>query len=335
MSPREPGAIFILGAPRGGTSLLRVMLNRHPNIALCDETFYFFYVYQRRRAFGDLTQPEARRLLIDRYLATNRIRRLGLDTIALAAALLADGTSYDRMFAALLRFYALSHGKKRWGEKTPQHALVAPLLCDWYPHATLIHIVRDPRDVVASLRRMPWGNRSVMLNTRLWERCTAAAEQCRDLPNYLLVRYEDLVQNPELELQRVCNAIGEEYTGQLLAPAEPATTDRWWFERAHQPITSRRRNSWQQELEPRQLALIEHLAAPLMQRFGYQQTGRPPSRLALVAGWHEAAAELLASRVANLPRIWYHWLRPADLATEEALIDRASRKVPRPSDTSD
>jgi hypothetical protein len=325
MSRNDSAGIFIVGAPRSGTSLLRVMLNRHPAIALCDETFYFFYAYQRRRVFGDLSRLHSRELLVRNYLATNRIRRLGLDAPELTRRLLNEGTSHDRMFAALLQFYARSHGKPRWGEKTPQHALVAATLTRWYPSAIILHIVRDPRDVVASLIRMPWGSRSVLLNARLWQNCTAAAERCRNRPNYLLVRYESLVQDPEPELRRVCAAIGEDYTPQLLDASTRDQTDRWWFQRAQEPLTRQRTNAWQQQLTGHQIAIIERVAAADMIRFGYQPTGPRLAAAGLARAFGQAACEIASARLRNLPRLWHHWVRPTDLAGEEAWIDRHSR----------
>jgi hypothetical protein len=96
------------------------------------------------------------------------------------------------------------------GRETPQHALVARTLCERYPQATVIHIVRDPREVVASLLRMPWGHRSIVLNTRTWMSCAEGAELARDLPNYLLVRHQSLVDQPHQELQRFCIATGRD-----------------------------------------------------------------------------------------------------------------------------
>jgi len=305
------------------------MLNRHPAIALSDENYYGHYVYNRRRAFGDLSRPEARRRLIERYLATERIRRLELDQPQLARVLMEEGTSYQRFFATLLRFYAASNGKTRWGGKTPQHALIASTLCAWYPTGTLIHIVRDPRDVVASLLRMPWGSRSVVLNARLWERCVRAAEACRDLPNYLLVRYADLVHDPATELQRVCAAIGEAYMDRMLDSSKQLATDHWWFERAQQPVTRTRQESWRRQLRPHQAALVEHVAGSWLQHFGYQASGYRLAGPALVLGLGHAAYETVASRVRNLPGLWYRWFRPTELAAEERWNDRAARKAVR------
>ena len=103
------------------------------------------------------------------------------------------------------------------GRETPQHALVARTLCERYPQATVIHIVRDPREVVASLLRMPWGHRSIVLNTRTWMSCAEGAELARDLPNYLLVRHQSLVDQPHQKLQRFCIDVA---TGSATSPPE-------------------------------------------------------------------------------------------------------------------
>src|SRR5262249_26323473 len=126
VSAAAPAApIFLVGAPRSGTTLLRSMLNRHPCFALCDETFFFYWVARRARAFGDLESDANRRRVVERLLEMRRVRRLGLDADALRARLLAEGTSYARLFESLLRCYADAQGKARCGEKTPQHALFA------------------------------------------------------------------------------------------------------------------------------------------------------------------------------------------------------------------
>jgi len=85
--------IFIVGAPRSGTRLLRTILERHPAIAIRGETHFNHYVYTRRRAFGDLGNFENRRRLVDEYLSIQRIKRFGLDIAEVKDQLLREGTS--------------------------------------------------------------------------------------------------------------------------------------------------------------------------------------------------------------------------------------------------
>src|SRR5216683_1842142 len=166
--------IFIVGAPRSGTTLLRNMLNRHPAIAICHETAFQHFVYRRSRAFGSLSDMRNRRLLVKEYLSTWRVQASQMDLQVLGETLLREGTSYAAFFSSLLRFYAQTHGKRRCGEKTPQHALFTKTLCEWYPDARIIHLVRDPRDVVASLLRMPWASSSVLTNAYQWRQCNVS-----------------------------------------------------------------------------------------------------------------------------------------------------------------
>lgn len=310
--------IFIIGAPRSGTTLLRAMLNRHPNVGLCDETYYFYYVYSRRHAFGDLNKAAHRRRLVDRYLATNRIKRLGLDLDFLAVKLMDEGDSYESLFASLIRSYAVQNGKKRPGEKTPDHAIVSETLCEWYPDCRLIHLIRDPRDVVASLQRMPWASRSVLANARHWLRNTMSAHRCDARANYLLVRYEELVTQPERELERICAFIDEDYSAGMLTPDERRLVDKWWFERAQRNIAIDQQGKWHTELTPKQVGLVEWLIGSQMEQFGYNPTGTKVSRTAISAALADEVLAYARGKLSNLPTIWYYWARPTRLAEEEA-----------------
>lgn len=315
--------IFIVGAPRSGTSLLRAMLNRHPAIGLCDETFYFYYVYRRQRAFGDLHDPDNRRRLITEYLQTDRIQRLHLNLPVLAERLMEEGNSYEMFFATLITCFAETHGKVRPGEKTPHHALVTDLLLTWYPNGKIIHIVRDPRDVVASLRRMPWARRSAVASARLWARLTAAAERSRDQPRYRLVHYERLVADPEEELQRLCAFLEEPYDAAMIqTDGSAGTHQEWWFRRAQQQLTQQRVGTWRQELPDNYVRLVEWTAGATMAAVGYDRSQADPSPLLKMRGLLHGLTDTTQEKISRLPALWYHWIRPTALRAEESWIDR-------------
>jgi hypothetical protein len=63
-----------------------------------------------------------------------------MDLERLQEKLVREATSYPALFAGMASFYAESTGKKRWGEKTPQHAFISELLCEWFPGAAILHI---------------------------------------------------------------------------------------------------------------------------------------------------------------------------------------------------
>jgi hypothetical protein len=313
--------VFIVGAPRSGTTLLRVLLNRHPAFGLCDETYFGYYVYGRRRVFGDLSDPQLRALAIRKYLETHRMQRLGLDLGQLASQLQSAGTSYRAFLATILHAYAESMSKPRGGEKTPHHAWLAPTLMDWFPSAKVIHLVRDPRDVAASLRHVAWGPRDSVRAARLWTELVLAAEACAGRPNFRTVRYADLVADTERTLAELCAFLGEEFVPAMLHPDANAKVDLPWFERAHGPLVADRQGLWRRELSPQDASLIEWIAGPLLTRFGLEVTGASPTYLERAFGIMRCHLEELSTRVTHARAMWYRWFRPAELAAEERWID--------------
>jgi len=317
--------IFIVGAPRSGTSMLRVMLNRHPNIAICDETYFFYYVYLRRRAFGDLQNINNRKILVDRYLSIRRIRSQQLDLPGLSTALMQNGNTYPAFFLSLINYYADCQGKLRCGEKTPQHALYTDLLCDWYPGCKIIHIIRDPRDVVASLMRMPWASKNVTVNALSWLKYIRGAHRASQRPNYLLVHYENVVHDPEAAIDSICTFLGETYNPDILATTGQSNVQNvskeWWFQRATKQVEKDRIGLWQQELDADQVSMVEWILGSYMDKFGYvRYSANSRVRIRLMAVI-EVMQEYLVQRVGKLGRQWYYWVQPTKLSKEEESID--------------
>lgn len=316
--------VFIVGAPRSGTSLVRQMLNRHPGLAICDETQFFRLIYQKRRrkAFGDLSITANRRRLVDEYISLRPTQRLGLDGVKLAERLYEEATSYPAMFAAVLRYYAESQGKARCGEKTPQHAFAVKTLSEWFPGAFILHIVRDPRDVVASLLRMPFGSPSVVTNARIWLRRTFAAREASQQEHYREVRYEALVADPERELAGLCEFIGEEYSPSLLVAdrTEMERTDE--RDRFRTPLTQARMGRWRDELSPRQVAQIEWTVGRQMEAFGYVRESRRTSMTAVLGGLSYSALTQAQQNFFKLPAIWYSLSAPGEIAKYESVARR-------------
>jgi hypothetical protein len=227
-----------------------------------------------------------------------------------------------------MRFFARVHGRRRCGEKTPHNALVAEMLCQWYPGASVIHLLRDPRDAVASMLRMPWAPGNVRSNALSWLLFNLAAWRLRNTPQYLLVRYEQLVAQSEQELRRICAFVGEEYSPAMLVPNWDPTADLPWFRRAEEPVTTGRLGKWREELTTDQVALVEWYVGSHMQTFGYEAVGRRPWALAIVRDLISAACDAVTKRVRQFPAVLYYLMRSSKLVTEEAARERYLKSVP-------
>jgi hypothetical protein len=297
--------------------LLRRILNRHPSLALYEETRFFEEVYAQRAAFGPLEDSENRARFVRELLQTARMRQIGSDgnIHQLRRMLLDEGTSYRDVFHIILQFYAEAHGKTRGGDKTPTHAFFTETLAEWYPDAPIIHLVRDPRDVVASLRRMPWAPKSIALNALFWSNFNAAAEQSKQRPGYLLVSYERLVEHPAEEVARICAHTREDFSDAMLAAdsSEPYS----WPNSASGAVTSERMGKWREELTEPDAALIEWIAGPRLEAYGYPRTTGPASLPAKARAMMEAGADGMRRRWQRIPHRWVSWTQPADLAAQE------------------
>ena len=296
--------------------MLRNLISRHPSIAICGETRFFADIYKRRSAFGPLDNFENRERLVDQYLSTARVHRLGLDVAALRQRLLDEATSYPAFLATIMRFNSDFRSKERCGEKTPHHSFCTETLSEWYPGAFIIHLVRDPRDVVASLQRMKWAPKSIWNNAWIWTLFNRGAERSRHRPGYLLVQYEKLVASPEAELARICEHVGEKWP-ESLSVADEESTPYSWPMSARGPVTRDRLQKWRDQLTPREVSLVERIAGERLQKYGYESNGRAASPSTVVHALAVAGYEMVRQRVVNLPYMWFYHTQPTNLPLHE------------------
>jgi hypothetical protein len=145
-------------------------------------------------------------------------------------------SSFPEMIKGFFAHNSRIWGRPRWLEKTPPNIYCFRQIRDIFPDAQFIQIVRDARDsMVSYYRRTP----DPFLTVGQWYYATMAGLQYADWDNFLVVRYEDLVENPAQTLQRVCEFLGETYTDSLL-DAEAPSVEKLPSWRSHQqgPVTN-------------------------------------------------------------------------------------------------
>ena len=215
----DEAPVFIVCAPRSGSTLLRALLNRHSDLHITRESH--FLVGVGKRAFAQDADAA-----LAHYFDSPQFCWLRLSKAAVLQRLDAWPSSRAASFIALMRADADRHGKRRVGDKTPAHALVLAEMLSMFPQARVVHIVRDPRAVVASLARMPWGAPSHLANAlgclmsvRAVLACDATAAG-----RLMHVRYEDMIATPEATLRAICAHIGVGWDARMLDADAPATT---------------------------------------------------------------------------------------------------------------
>lgn len=256
-SARGSGPLFLVGCGRSGTSLLRLMMDAHPDLAVPEESHVIYQVARGCVQGSWPPRPDAaavRRFvsLLDdhRYLS---LWELSKTSLGLRLEALGDSLSYAALFSALFEEYAARQGKPRWGDKTPMHVMYIPLLRKLFPDARFVHLVRDGRDVAASLLTRTWGPTHLFYAGLYWKWLVLAGLAAgRSLgPDVVRVlRHEDLIAEPEQNLREICAwadlefddsmlryyqtdsahlyaARGDEKTRRVLDPPNPALSYRW------------------------------------------------------------------------------------------------------------
>jgi hypothetical protein len=286
-----PRPVFVGGCPRSGTTLLRTMLNSHPELAIPHETRILIDGYRRRTQWGDLSDPENRRR-VARWVVERKVsrhRQLTEDADELVERMVAAEPTIGSVLGAGFRLYAERHGKARWGEKRPSVVLNLDAVFAMFPDAQYVNVVRDPRAVVASIRKVGrthgWGAHGIPGGTDTWERSVRAADRWRRrLPadRFTELRYEDVVADPAAELGRLVAFLGLDPAGldAMLRHHETADIDnRTLHALVSKPVTTERLRSWEKALRPHEVAFVEGALADRMRGYGYEPvaTGRRAS----------------------------------------------------------
>jgi Sulfotransferase family len=265
--------IFILGCPRSGGTLLRLMLRAHPRIAIPPETRLLLDAYEHRGAYGDLRDVANHQALAEWIVAGagTRFGGLGLDPHAVAKEIVAGPPTLGSALEIALRAYARRLGKPRWGDKRPGYVQHIDTLLRMFPQAQIIHLIRDGRDCVAELNRTPWWRMGVYHAIATWTQAVDAGQAAAlRLPpsSYAEVRYERLITDPESELRRLCVFLDEDYAPAMATTRESPEWRRWHFT-AGPPALER----WES-------ALCETVMAGRLLAYGYEPrpVGRPPAR---------------------------------------------------------
>ena len=273
--------VFVLGCPRSGTTLVQLMLHAHPRIAIPPENRFVLPAYRRRLEFGDL-EDRRNRLALARFIVRRRghkFRDLGLKRRQTIRQIVQGPPTLGSALGIVLRAYAARFDRPRWGDKRPGYHNHIDVIMRLFPDAQIVHTVRDPRDCVASLKRMSWWRRSSYHAISAWaESINHTEDALSRYPGAVTrVQYERLVADPESELRALCAALDEDFDSAMAEPERVAPfavpARKHWHSNTRISPTTARVGQWEADLEPWEIALCESVLGEPMRRFGYELTG--------------------------------------------------------------
>lgn len=214
------GPVFVVGAPRSGTHLLRFCLSRHSRLHVGPETGFFLELEGDRRLLPPSRFPERAEEIVDRLLRSGDPTMEDVVPLReeLVARVRAGPGDYRELADALLGTIARAAGKPRWGEKTPFHVLYVDRILALFPEARVVCLRREARNVVASYLKSPLLPDDFAMALAQTRMCVRAGERAVAAGRALGVRYEELVADPEPVLRRVAAYVGEDFEEAMLRP---------------------------------------------------------------------------------------------------------------------
>jgi hypothetical protein len=249
--------VFVIGSPRSGTTLVRLILDAHSHVSCGEETHFL----------RDLEAIVGRRWEL--------VASYGLER-AWWLARIRD------LYLAFQAEVLAASGKARWAEKDPTYTLHLGFIEELFPDALYVHLLRDGHDVVASFRDR-WGYRSAARAARTeWARYVRAATALGrrlDGSRFLELRYELLVTDPEAETRRLFAFLGEPWEPTVLDvdPARHSATERYRRFSAGRrqasgetaAIYRARVGAGRSSLDPLLRGLLRRRHGPLLRELGY------------------------------------------------------------------
>lgn len=246
---------FLIGAARSGTTLTRLILGHHPRIAPCDE-----FDYAVEFAIGKTDWPPIE--AYHEWLAERWTFRVTSRTID-------PELEYPELVRSFLSQSLESERQTHVGAVV--HRGYDQLLRLW-PHAKIIHLVRDPRDVASSRLKMGWeGN--VWLGVNQWIESETLWDDLRSTlkpDQYCELRFEHLLAEPEREARRLCAFLGVEYDPIMLEIDRDTT-----YARPRPGIAA----AWKDRLSSRDVRRVEAKLGSLLTARGYAMSGLAPLRV--------------------------------------------------------
>jgi hypothetical protein len=251
------------------------------------ETHFFDDIYARRWELGELQQAEsvcktlARLKTLyqryDEYSDQQRVNRLLQTEGALQE--LRRSRSYRALFSCFMEVQMRAVGKMRWGNNVPKDIFHVQDILSFYPDAKFLVCVRDPRDFLLSYKNK-WektGEENAdrlrrlyhpVVTSLLWKASVKQIPRiktCIPGKNLMIIRYENLVQNPERFVREMCKFIGEDFEEDMLNVEEGNSS----FESGQKGIYSSSVGRWRLLLTNEEAYIAQKLAGGGLEEFGY------------------------------------------------------------------
>jgi hypothetical protein len=278
---------FIIGRPRSGTTLLRVLFEAHPNVLIPPESPFIISLYKKYGKVNFWDEPIIKEFCEDlfkqRYFDKWLIEK---DLLHKSLMEVEGENTFQTMFRKVCLTYSSVFEKDEIlliGDKNPAYSLFIHRVHKLFPEAKIIHITRDYRDNYLSLIKVNFEVPIVPLVIYRWKFALHQAWKLKKkFPDLVYsIKYEDLAADPEPRFRELCHFVGIDYDPSVMSfyqkktEVEQAYAGSEEIRQVHQslfnPISTSRMNLWQTEMSPRAIRIADLVAGKSAEKAGYKR----------------------------------------------------------------
>ncbi len=296
--------IFVVGNSRSGTSMMSRMIGKHSNVySLLHEIHFFEEQWDPSVSNGGgLSDNDANKLYSwllciskEGYLKPGSSTKYQKE----AEKNLSDSSeklTAINVYSLFLKDTANEHNVKFICEQTPRYLLFTKEIFKYFPESLVVNMIRDPRDIMLSQKNKwriryfrkkkdeipfsealrSWVNYHPFTTSLLWKRSAEHSLKHNDTLNFLTIRYEDIVLQPENNLKKICHKIGIMFQEEMLKiTVQGSSTSQSTTEKIG---VIDFREKWKKGgVSPTEIFICETVLSSIMPSFGYSISGTRPN----------------------------------------------------------
>lgn len=325
---KEMPMIFVVGNSRSGTTMTGRILNLSKDVFTFHEIHFFEQLWSARDK-GKVISLGKAELLLAKLISIERIGYLQShkDEMYLKEAKRAltnfanSSLTPEKVFQFFLNYETTLNHKIIPCDQTPRNILYVSEILDMYPQARIINLVRDPRDILLSQKnkwrrkflgasQIPWKesfrswiNYHPITISKLWKLNVSNSVRYSNHPRFLGVRFEDLLNDQENQVKKICNFVGIEFNEAMLRVPQIGSSGSK-DQQSKEGINSDRAENWRKGgLSDTEIYFSQLIAGDAMRQFNYHYKKVKPNLVSLVFHLITFPAKVLTSFVLNIHRM--------------------------------
>ncbi|MEQ9423709.1 MAG: sulfotransferase [Cyclobacteriaceae bacterium] len=266
---KRPRPIFIGGVPRSGTTILGSILGNMPNCFTTPESTFKNQIVKN----GNINNRVIKKI-------NNTVKFKAWDVGQIEGTGGMKDTKYivEEIIQRYKQKKKIGDDRFIWIDHTPENFKIFSHLIKLFPEASFINIIRDPRAVIASVKKLTWGPNNVYTAINWWYGYMIDALTAHNCHSHKVfqVRYEDLVEDSPIVIQRICNKIDVPFNKESLDGDASFLPE---FTKSQHALVGSKLNKsritgWNKELNNFEVSYIEKRLWNFMRCFGYETVSR-------------------------------------------------------------